>query len=135
MAQKRTQKNQKPVLGGWIDKLYELRGNRIALEKQCEAMKGQEQAYQVQILERLQELAITKASGERATFSFKPQPIGTVTDWGLVEKWAIKNDALDLFQRRLHQSAWLDRVEAGQHVEGVERNSILKVNLTKKGAA
>ncbi len=122
-------------VGVWIDKLFALRTERLAIERQVEAMKGSEQAIRVQILERLQELAITKASGEKATFSFRPKPIGTVTDWGALEKWAVKHNALDLFQRRLHQGAWWERTEAGEVPAGVERGSMLDVSLTKKGTS
>ncbi len=132
---KRVPKKQKPVLGPWIDQLFEARAERLALERNVEAMKGHEQALRVQILEKLQELAITKASGDRATFSFRPKPVGTVMDWNAVEKWIAKHDAFDLLQRRLHQGAWLERVEAGQAIPGVERNTILDVSVTKKGAA
>lgn len=122
------------TLGAQIDKLYALRAERLAVEKQVEAMRADETAMKEAILAHLAKERASKASGKAATASAVTKVVGKVADWTKLWEYAKKRDAFDLFQRRLNNKAWLDRVEGGEKIEGVERETVVELLLTKAGA-
>lgn len=122
------------TLGAQIDKLATLRAERLAAEKRVEAMKSDESALREVILAHLARERMAKGSGKLATASAVTKVVGKVEDWAKVWEFAKANDAPDLFQRRLNNKAWLDRLETGTRVPGVERETVVELSLTKAGA-
>ena len=122
------------TLGAQIDKLYAMRSERLAAEKHVEAMRGDEALLKETILAHLAKERAVKASGKSATASAVTKVVGKVEDWSKVWEFAKSHDAMDLYQRRLNNKAWLDRVEAGERIAGVERETVIELSLTKAGA-
>lgn len=50
-------------------------------------------------------------SGPGIRISKRDSIVPQATDWGKIYRYVKKNDAFDLFQRRLASSAWKDRME------------------------
>jgi endonuclease IV len=122
------------TLGAQIDKLHTLRTERLAEEKRIEAMKADEASLREVILAHLAQQRMAKGSGKLATASAVTKVVGKVEDWGKVWDYAKSHDAFDLYQRRLNNKAWLDRLEAGEKIAGVERETVVELSLTKAGA-
>lgn len=122
------------TLGAQIDKLHTLRTERLAVEKTVEAMKSEESELREVILAHLAKERMAKGSGKLATASAVTKVVGKVEDWNAVWAYAKKRDALDLFQRRLNNKAWLDRLELGEKIEGVNAETVIELSLTKAGA-
>jgi hypothetical protein len=122
------------TLGAQIDLLHRLRTERLAEEKRIDAMKADEAELRETILAHLAKERATKASGKLATASAVTKVVGKVADWSAVWEYAKRRDASDLFQRRLNNKAWLDRVELGEKIEGIERETVVELSLTKAGA-
>lgn len=122
------------TLGAQIDKLHTLRTERLAVEKTVEVMKSEESELREVILAHLAKERSTKATGKLATASAVTKVVGKVEDWTKVWAFAKANDAFDLYQRRLNNKAWLDRLEGGVKVPGVERETVVELSLTKAGA-
>lgn len=122
-------------LGGQIDTLYRLRSERLEIEREVDRMKKDEQAIREVILAHLVKERATKAAGKLASVSAVTKVIGKVEDWAALWEWARKNDAPEIFQRRINNSAWRERVESGQHVSGVESETVvdLSLNAISKG--
>ena len=122
------------TLGAQIDKLHTLRTERLAVEKTVEAMKSEESELREVILAHLAKERMAKGSGKLATASAVTKVVGKVEDWAGVWAFAKANDAFDLYQRRLNNKAWLERVEAGEKIAGVTAERVIELSLTKAGA-
>lgn len=122
------------TLGAKADLLFTLRTERLAEERRIGAMRAQEAELREAILSDLAKQRMTKGSGKFATVSAVTKVVGKVEDWAAVWEFAKKHDAFDLYQRRLNNKAWLDRVEAGERVAGVERETVVELSLTKVGS-
>jgi hypothetical protein len=122
------------TLGAQIDKLYALRTERLAVERKAEGMKADEALIREVILGHLARERAVKASGRAATASAITKVVGRVEDWARVWAYAKEHDAMDLYPRRLNNKAWLDRLEAGEKIGGVERELVIELSLTKAGA-
>lgn len=122
------------TLGGKADKLYELRAARLAEEKKIDAMKKEEEALREAIFEDLRVAKLEKASGKVATVSRVSKTVGKVTDWQKFYAFIRKNDAFELLQRRVNDSSYRERLDAGERVDGVEPEVVASLNVTKAGS-
>jgi len=119
------------TLGKKIDNLYELRSERLDAERAIDAMKAKESLLKEAILAHLTSEKAQRASGKLATASANLRVVGKVQDWTAVWNWAREADAPDIFQRRLNNKGWLDRVEDGAKIPGIERDTVIELSITK----
>lgn len=78
--------------------------------------KEWEQKYLVNVLrgemtDAMKEAGTTSFSGLGIQISMRDSTVPQVVDWEKVYRFVKKNNAFDLFQRRLSSSAWKDRME------------------------
>lgn len=57
--------------------------------------------------------------------------VWNAADWALIDAWAIKNKAMDIYQRRLTQSAVDDRAMNGVKIPGTAKFPVEKLSWTK----
>ena len=122
------------TLGAKIDALYTLREKRLAIERSADVLRAKEAEFKESILAHLTSEKAQRASGKLATCSATVTVVGKAYDWAKIWEYAKKRDASDLFQRRINNKAWLDRVEAGEKILGIERETVLTLSLSKAGA-
>ena len=118
-------------IGNLIDGLYDLRTQRLAIEKQVEELKARETATKEEILFLLKESGLEGAKGETATASIQYKIKPNVTDWDSVYSYIRENDMFALLQKRLTTTLWAALQEDGITVPGTEAIAITDLSLTK----
>jgi hypothetical protein len=118
-------------IGTMIDSLYELRAQRLAIEKQVEELKARETATKEEILSILKESGLEGAKGEVATASIQYKIKANVTDWDAVYAYIRDNDMFALLQKRLTTTLWAALQEDGILVPGTEPMALTDLSLTK----
>lgn len=120
-------------LGACADLLYDLRQARLELDKKAAEAKSEETRlvdYIIAKLDKESNGAVGKHHMVRIVTKRKPQ----VKDWPAFQAYVKKNDAFDLFQRRLSEQAVMDRLEDPKNrkgLPGVELFNAVTVSLTK----
>jgi hypothetical protein len=118
-------------IGTMIDSLYNLRAQRLAIEKQVEELKARETATKEEILFLLKESGLEGAKGEVATASIQYKIKANVTDWDAVYSYIRDNDMFALLQKRLTTTLWAALQEDGILVPGTEPMALTDLSLTK----
>jgi hypothetical protein len=123
-------------LGAKIDLAYNLRAERLAVQKEydekIEKMKAQETEVKEAIIAELRQQKMDKGSGEKCTASIMQNIIPQVTDWDRVYGWVKKTGAFEIFERRVSKSAFKERYEAGEGIPGIDAREIEDLSLTKR---
>lgn len=102
----------KPVaLGVLIDKLNATRAEKKIANEKVTEIEGRYNALQAQIIGRLGEEGMDKATGKAATVSLSEVVVGNVTDWDKVYALIHKNKAYHLLQRRVSDPAFRELYE------------------------
>jgi hypothetical protein len=117
-------------LGACADKLFELKQDRLALEKVVDAMKANETALTDHIINNLPK-GDTGACGKHHKAVVVTEDIPRAEDWDKVYAYIKKHNAFELLQRRLNSAAVKERLEDGKKVPGVGSFTAVKVSLTK----
>lgn len=117
-------------IGNMIDSLYDLRAQRLAIEKQVEELKARETAAKEEILRILKESGLEGAKGEVATASIQYKIKPNVVDWDAVFTYIRDNDMFALLQKRLTTTLWAALQEDGILVPGTEPIPIVDLSLT-----
>lgn len=118
-------------LGDMIDGLYALRQKRLEVQKTVDDLKSQEMIMRQQIMARLEEVGLQKASGSVATAGIKSSIEPQVVDWEAVHAWVRENDRFDLLQKRMNNLAWRGMYAEGIILPGTEPVQVFDLSLTK----
>jgi hypothetical protein len=116
-----------------VDRLYELRTQRLQLEKEVELCKAEETKIKDLLIANISKSDSTGISGLVARATVKVNRVASVNDWPKFYAYILKNKAFELLQKRVTNSAVLERVEAGEKVAGVELMDVPMVSITKLG--
>lgn len=130
------------TLGDLIDAAYDAREARDARKKILEAdpeylaLNDRFKLLEEAVLGKLAEQRATLARGETARAYTTTEDVASVDSetggWAAVWKWAKKNDAMDLFHKRLASKAVAERMAAMKGVKaipGVKVVTIVRLNL------
>lgn len=118
-------------IGKLIDDLYQLRAQRLDIEKQVEGLKSREAETREQIISLLREAGLEAARGEVATASIQYKIKPAVIDWDAVYTYIRNNDMFALLQKRLTTTLWAALQEDGIVVPGTEVQHYQDLSLTK----
>ena len=134
-------RRQPKKLAGRIDTLYQMREDRMAVQRQIKEAEKAVTALKEAEEEVARELAATlrkehgglqRASGELATFSPGSLDIFAVEDWGQFYSYIVQNDAFELLERRPSRAALKERIIDGEgEVPGVKADKKFTFSLTK----
>lgn len=119
--------------GGVVDLLYSTREQRLALDRQAEELKQKERDLKDWLLNNLSKQELTRLAGKLGQVSLKRSDVGTIADLPAFQKFVKKNDAFDLYQRRLNLEACRLRWEEGKEIAGVERSVLVDLTVSKVG--
>ena len=93
------------------------------------ALKKELEDVKIRIQQACEEAGVNSASIKGfANVSVTTKDMPTVKDWDLVANYIKQNDALHLFQKRIHQSAFEEIVAMGNTIPGIE--TFEKTNVT-----
>lgn len=121
MAVKKPADNEIPkTLALVVDKLWSIRKERLALDKQVTALKAEETTLREYLIEKLPEHDASGISGKLARVALVPKEAPRVVDWESFYKYVAKTKQFDLLQRRLSEASICERLDDGKVIPGVE---------------
>lgn len=118
-------------LGAAIDKLYQMREERLGVEKRVKEMKAAEQAARNDILQCLEDSGLQRASGGIATAGRTVTTVPIVTNWDALYDYISQNDRFDLLQKRISVTAWRENFDEGHVIPGTESVEAIDISLTR----
>lgn len=126
--------------GKAIDEIAQLQLKCDRLQAALLVAEREVAAKKEKLLKRLKKSALDGARGRVGVASVLEEDVPTMEDFMTVWKWARKNNAPEIFQKRLSSTAVRERWEAGKNVPGVGRfhRVVLRINQTrgrKKGGS
>lgn len=120
-------------LGDSIDKYYQLRAQRLNLEKEVKERKRTERAYMGHIIASLKAANMANGGGGVANASIKEVEMPTPKNWQAIWDFVKTNDAWDILQKRLSGKAVQERWDQDIMIPGIETFTKVSLSLTKKG--
>lgn len=108
-----------PTLQELIDSWGTARTNRLAEAKKVEALEVTEKKLKALVIAKMMESKQTSTGGQKygANYSRKEKP--TTGDWQKLYAYIKENDAFDLLQKRLTETAVTARWEDGEEIPGI----------------
>lgn len=102
------------------DTYYETREKRLAMQRAVDAVEKEEKKMKAELIAAFKEHNFKAIGGHIVTITHKLKKTAIATDWNKVHEYIIANDAWDIMQKRLTQSAidlrWEDKIS----IPGVE---------------
>lgn len=119
------------TMGACIDQAYQLRTERLTLQRAVDAIGDQETLMREYIINTFRKADLNGAKGKLAACGVVPKRVPSVKDWDKFYAYIHKNKAYEMLQRRVHERAWRERLDDGQTVPGVEIFDVITLSLTK----
>ncbi len=119
------------TLGACADRLYELKQQRLEIEKVVKAYAAQEKELTEHLILNIDKSDATGVRGNVANAGIVTKTVATVSDWDKFYKHILKTKDFSLMQRRANDAACRERWEDKQMIPGVAPYNVLKVSLTK----
>ena len=119
------------ALGACADLMYQLKQDRLELQRQVEVLAERESILRNHLIENLPKSQAEGITGKlaRATITKDIQP--RVENWDLVYKYIKKTGSFELLQRRLSTAAVQERWDLGKELPGIGTFTVVKVSLNK----
>lgn len=120
-------------LGKLADEYADVKAKRLAADKVAAALKSQETALSMRIIEQmqLQELTAIGGSTIRLMLPVEPDYVPHVVDWPVYYNHILEQNDFSLLERRPSRAALKERWEAGVDVPGVEKFPVFKLSESK----
>lgn len=114
------------------DQLYTLRQERLAAQKEVDALEKQEKELRAQLFAALRESPSGAVAGDVAKAEIKTSIVPTLVDPEAFLKWARKSPKrADCYKVSVVTDAWRTHVSLGDTVDGVESFTKEDLSLTK----
>ncbi len=118
-------------IGKMIDKMYELREQKRALEKDLKDIEDKMKEMDAEIMAQMDDEDMPMARGQLASASIAETVIAEVDDWDTFYDNLKQTDRLYLLQRRVSNAAWNELRLAGELVPGTKPLTRRRINLRK----
>lgn len=113
------------TLNALIKEAAEKRIEAAGIKAQLAILTEEQKELEQRVLDAMLESGTDQLRvADTGSYSVKRSTVPNVTDWAALDKYILKNKALDLLHRRLTATAWLARQEAGEEVPGVEAATV-----------
>ncbi len=112
------------------DLLFTTRDERLALQREVDALKAKESALRQHIIDTLPKSS-TGVAGKIASVAVVVKDKPTVTDWDELYGYIQENGAFELLHRRLTEGAVKEYWEEGDEVPGVGLTQYVDISLKK----
>ncbi len=130
MATKTVKVTARPATtGAIIDNIWAMREEKRRLETEVKEVEGRIKAAQEQLMERMQQEGIEKATGSKASVSLSTTVVADVQDWDLFWPYVAKNKFWHLVQKRVSDPAYRELLDLGKKVPGVQPFTKHTVNV------
>jgi hypothetical protein len=124
------------TLAAAADELFKVRADRLALQKDVDALQARETELSEHLIGSLPKSDATGVAGKLCRVTVVSKTIVSVTDWpayyGYIAANAKKNPGIwSLLQKRVGETAVKEMWEAGKTVPGAERMLVPKLSINK----
>ena len=102
-------------------------------DTKIEVLKAQQDSLKSAMKDQMQVLGVTSVKTEHGTIIMSMKTRYTTNDWDSFKKFVVEQDALDLFERRIHQTnmkTYLDE-NPGSVPPGLNSNSEFDISVRK----
>lgn len=117
--------------GKIIDRIFELREQRKALDKQSSNLDAEMKVLKQNLIERLDNEDTTIGRGSAASASITATVVPAVHDWDQVYAYIQENDAFYLLQRRLNSAPFRELLDQGTEIPGIDPMPVRDVSIRK----
>jgi hypothetical protein len=100
-----------------LRQFYETRAKRLELDRESARLQVEEDKLKYELIKAHD--AGDNLSSRLYLFSYSEKPVPYVEDWAKLTQWIIDNDAPDVLQKRLTESAIMARIREGHVIPGV----------------
>jgi capsule polysaccharide export protein KpsE/RkpR len=102
-------------------------------DTKVEVLKAQQDALKSAMKDQMQALGVTSVKTEQGTIIMSVKTRYTTNDWDSFKKFVTEQDALDLFERRIHQTNMKTFLEEnpGSVPPGLNSNSEFDISVRK----
>jgi hypothetical protein len=118
-------------LGGVVDALYTTRQKRLVDQTVIKDMSTYETRLKDHLIAELPKSDASGVSGKLARATVTTKPVPTVKDWDKLYAYVKEHDAWELLQRRLNDTAVVERWERGEEIPGIDSFNVVNVSITK----
>jgi hypothetical protein len=129
-------KTFKPVktakaMGNLADTWFDLRAQRLELDKQVKDLQAQESAAKEALLKSLGNEGVTSVGGKTVKVERVPKKKPIAGDWDKIRQYIVENDAWDLLQKRLGVTAVKERWDDDVDIPGIESYDYDDISYSK----
>jgi len=117
-------------LSDLVDQFTTKRAERLAQDKSAKLLKAEETVLKELILNQLIVNEVGSVGGKTHTVKRQIKRKPQVADWQAFNTYVIENNALELFQRRIHEKAVNERTEEGP-IPGIEFFELNDLSVSK----
>ena len=115
-----------------VDEYADTREQRLALQRQVDKLDEKEKGLKAKLIESLVAASATAIGGQRMIVTLVPKEKPVAKDWKSLYAFIVANDAWDLLQKRLTETAVKARWEEGIVVPGVEKFPVNDLSISKR---
>jgi len=112
---------------------YTKRADRLALQKQVDSLKQEEDDLMYEITKELHDKNLTQLVIDGVHISRTVKVASLVTDWPAFLEFVKTTGSVDLLQKRVTESAVKLRWDAGVTLPGVDKTTKDSITVTKIG--
>lgn len=118
-------------LGACADLLYQLRADRLKVQRQADEIEAREKALKEHIIATLPKSQASGVSGKEANVKVEKKQVAQVKDWKKFYAHLKRTGDFDLLGKSLKQEAVRERWDHRKKVPGVEPFDVITVSCTK----
>lgn len=115
-----------------VDEYAETREARLALQRDVDKLNEQEKSLKAKIIQMLEQAGATAIGGHKMVVELVPKEKPVANDWDAVHKFIMENDAWDLMQKRLTDTAVRLRWEEGIILPGIQKFPYNDLSISKR---
>lgn len=113
------------------DKYYEARSKRLVLKRECDAMEEKEKELKEALKQGLMAAKVQGVRGKVGYADLKDKDIFIVEDEEKFHAYIKKNNAWDMLQKKLVESAVAARFDDKKPVPGVKKDRVIVLSTGK----
>lgn len=119
-------------LSSKVDEYYTLRDQRLTKQREVDVIERKEKALQEEIIRVLNNANMKAGAGQLCVVTVQKKEKPICGDWSKLYAYIIAEDAFDLLQKRLTETAVKLRWEEGVQIPGVEPFPIFNLSISNR---
>jgi hypothetical protein len=121
-----------PKLGTKVNQFLRLKKKISEKQKEVDDMKVQASQMQKELITALEDSGTERMDSALGSVTLKQDTVCHVTNWPKFYGYIKKNNAFELLQKRVGQSAYTEYLEAGERIPGTEKMNKKKLTIGYK---